>query len=58
MQTGLYYATSEDDYVKVITEGLEGRISKTKLKNFAKNPTLNLELNSLASAGKVPKQTF
>ena len=37
LQTGLFNATSEDDYIKVITEGLEGRISKTKLKNFAKD---------------------
>ena len=51
---------------KALLAGLPFAIGKTgdlvptanKLKNFAKNPTLNLELNSLASAGKVPKQTF
>ena len=51
---------------KALLAGLPFAIGKTgdlvptanKLKNFAKNPKLNLELNSLASVGKVPKQTF
>jgi len=37
LQVGLFNSTTEDDYIRVITEGLEGRISKTKLKNFAKD---------------------
>ena len=54
LQVGLFNSTTEDDYIRVITEGLEGRISKTKLKNFAKDLFKKINPDIIARKDKSP----